>query len=76
MRGLGFGVAGTGTPRALAGNPRPRVFRLTADGGVINRLGFNNDGAPVVLARLAERAGRGGIVGVNVGANKDSADRT
>lgn len=74
--GFGFVEVGTITPRAQAGNPRPRIFRLAADGGVINRLGFNNDGAPVVLARLAARSGQGGIVGVNIGANKDSADRT
>jgi dihydroorotate dehydrogenase len=59
-----------------AGNPRPRLFRLERDSAVINRLGFNNDGAEAVLRRLAARAGHGGIVGVNVGANKDSPDRT
>ncbi len=74
--GFGFVEVGTITPRPQSGNPRPRVFRLPADGGVINRLGFNNDGAPVVLARLAARSGNGGIVGVNIGANKDSTDRT
>jgi dihydroorotate dehydrogenase len=74
--GFGFVEIGTVTPRAQAGNPRPRLFRLEADRGVINRLGFNNDGAPVVRARLAARANSGGIVGVNVGANKDSADRS
>lgn len=75
--GFGFVEVGTVTPRAQAGNPRPRLFRLEADKGVINRLGFNNEGAPVVLARLAERAHthQGGIVGVNIGANRDSADR-
>jgi dihydroorotate dehydrogenase len=73
--GFGFVEVGTVTPRAQTGNPRPRVFRLVGDEGVINRLGFNNEGAAVVLARLAERAGAGGIVGVNVGANRDSADR-
>ena len=74
--GFGFVEVGTVTPRAQAGNPRPRIFRLEADRAVINRLGFNNEGAPVVLARLAARARAGGIVGVNIGANKDSADRT
>ncbi|MCK9908642.1 quinone-dependent dihydroorotate dehydrogenase [Microbacteriaceae bacterium K1510] len=74
--GFGFVEVGTITPRAQAGNPRPRLFRLAADDGVINRLGFNNEGAAPALARLSERAGQGGIVGVNVGANKDSADRT
>ena len=75
--GFGFVEIGTVTPRAQAGNPRPRIFRLAADEGTINRLGFNNEGAASVLARLAERA-RGnapGIVGVNVGANRDSTDR-
>ncbi|MEJ2626150.1 MAG: quinone-dependent dihydroorotate dehydrogenase [Pseudolabrys sp.] len=74
--GFGFVEVGTVTPRPQPGNPRPRVFRLESDEAVINRLGFNNEGAPTVLARLAARAGEGGIVGVNIGANKDSADRT
>ena len=73
--GFGFVEIGTVTPRPQAGNPRPRVFRLEADGAVINRLGFNNGGAPAALARLAARANEGGIVGVNIGANRDSADR-
>ena len=77
LLGLGFGFVeiGTVTPRPQAGNPKPRVFRLEADGAVINRLGFNNGGAPAALARLAARADEGGIVGVNIGANRDSADR-
>ncbi|HUZ33994.1 MAG TPA: quinone-dependent dihydroorotate dehydrogenase [Xanthobacteraceae bacterium] len=74
--GFGFVEAGTITPKPQPGNPRPRVFRLAADGGVINRLGFNSQGAEVALRRLAARANAGGIVGINVGANKDSADRT
>jgi dihydroorotate dehydrogenase len=74
--GFGFVEVGTVTPRPQAGNARPRVFRLEADGAVINRLGFNNDGAPAVLARLAARSRAGGIVGVNIGANRDSADRS
>jgi dihydroorotate dehydrogenase len=74
--GFGFVEVGTVTPRPQPGNPRPRLFRLEADEGVINRLGFNSPGADVVLRRLAARANAGGIVGVNVGANKDSADRT
>src|SRR5215510_1094533 len=73
--GFGFVEIGTVTPLPQPGNPRPRLFRLPADEGVINRLGFNSEGAEVVLRRLAARADRGGIVGVNVGANKDSADR-
>jgi dihydroorotate dehydrogenase len=63
------------TPQPQPGNPRPRLFRLPGDQGVINRLGFNSEGAQAVLARLAARAGSGGLVGVNVGANKDSPDR-
>ena len=73
--GFGFVEIGTVTPQPQFGNPRPRVVRLNADEGVINRLGFNSDGAAAVLRRLAARADRGGIVGVNVGANKDAADR-
>ena len=86
--GFGFVEVGTITPLPQAGNPRPRVFRLEADGGVINRLGFNSQGADVVLKRLAARAVTssissaarggawgGGIVGINVGANKDTPDR-
>ncbi|MDB5602325.1 MAG: dihydroorotate oxidase [Xanthobacteraceae bacterium] len=76
--GFGFVEIGTVTPRPQVGNLRPRIFRLSADQGVINRLGFNSEGADIVLKRLAARAraGEGGVVGVNVGANKDSADRS
>ncbi|WP_407157854.1 quinone-dependent dihydroorotate dehydrogenase [Bradyrhizobium sp. STM 3557] len=73
--GFGFVEIGSVTPRPQIGNPRPRLFRLERDEAVINRMGFNNDGADMVLRRLAGRAHLGGIVGVNVGANKDSADR-
>jgi dihydroorotate dehydrogenase len=73
--GFGFVEVGSVTPRPQAGNPRPRLFRLERDEAVINRMGFNNDGADAVLRRLAARARLGGIVGVNIGANKDSADR-
>ncbi len=73
--GFGFVEVGTVTPRPQAGNPRPRVVRLEADHGVINRLGFNSEGAPAVLARLSGRGRDSGIVGVNIGANRDSADR-
>jgi dihydroorotate dehydrogenase len=98
--GFGFVEVGTVTPLPQPGNPRPRIFRLDADQGVINRLGFNSEGSDAVLKRLAARAnapslpspasgggffnvsspasggGRGGgIVGVNVGANKDAPDR-
>lgn len=76
LLGLGFGAVevGTLTPVAQEGNARPRLFRLVEDRGVINRLGFNNGGQGAARRRLAER-GRSGIVGINVGANKDSADR-
>ena len=74
--GFGFVEIGSVTPRPQTGNPRPRLFRLERDEGVINRMGFNNDGAEAVLRRLAARAHHGGIVGINIGANKDSADRT
>jgi dihydroorotate dehydrogenase len=73
--GFGFVEIGTVTPKPQIGNPRPRLFRLDRDEAVINRMGFNNDGAEAVLRRLAARAHLNGIVGVNVGANKDSADR-
>jgi dihydroorotate dehydrogenase len=73
--GFGFVEIGTVTPRPQTGNPRPRLFRLDADEAVINRLGFNSEGADVVLARLAARGNAGGIVGVNIGANRDSLDR-
>jgi dihydroorotate dehydrogenase len=73
--GFGFVEVGTVTPRAQPGNPRPRVFRLESDEGVINRLGFNSEGAALVAARLTARSNQGGIVGVNIGANRDSRDR-
>ncbi len=73
--GFGFVEIGTVTPRPQPGNPRPRLFRLDADEAVINRLGFNNEGHDAVRRRLEARAGRPGIVGVNIGANKDAADR-
>ncbi|TAD81951.1 MAG: quinone-dependent dihydroorotate dehydrogenase [Sphingomonadales bacterium] len=77
LLGLGFGFTEVGsiTPLPQAGNPQPRLFRLVEDQAVINRMGFNNDGAEAVLARLHARSGRPGIVGVNIGANKDSPDR-
>ncbi len=73
--GFGFVEIGSVTPRPQAGNPRPRLFRLPRDEAVINRMGFNNDGGDAVLRRLRERSHRPGIVGVNIGANKDSEDR-
>ena len=74
--GLGFGFveAGTVTPRPQPGNPRPRLFRLTADEAVINRFGFNSGGLDPFVARLGRRRGRPGIVGANVGKNRDTAD--
>jgi dihydroorotate dehydrogenase len=73
--GFGFVEVGTVTPRPQPGNPRPRVFRLQADQAIVNRLGFNSEGLDAVRPRLVARAGRSGIVGVNIGANKDSPDR-
>lgn len=72
--GFGFVECGTVTPLAQAGNPRPRLFRLREDRAVINRMGFNNDGMEVVAGRLLRRR-KNGVVGINVGANKDSKDR-
>ncbi len=72
--GFAFVECGTTTPVAQAGNPKPRLFRLTADHAVINRMGFNNDGQAAFAARLAKRRRRG-IVGANIGANKSSPDR-
>ena len=74
--GCGFAEVGTLTPRGQPGNPQPRVFRLVADNALINRLGFNNGGHAAALRRLEARLGKGGIVGVNIGANKETADRT
>jgi dihydroorotate dehydrogenase len=70
--GFGFVEIGTLTPRAQSGNPAPRMFRSMADRAVINRLGFNNEGQEAALHRLQ---GAGGIVGVNIGAGRDSKDR-
>ncbi len=74
--GCGFSEIGTVTPLPQQGNPRPRLFRLSRDQAVINRFGFNNQGHAAVLKRLEARHHRSGIVGVNIGANKDAADRT
>lgn len=71
--GFGFVEVGTLTPRPQRGNPAPRVFRAVEDHAVVNRLGFNNEGQAAALARLSKAVP--GIVGVNLGANKDSADR-
>lgn len=73
--GFGFVEVGAATPRAQPGNPKPRLFRLTEDRAVINRFGFNNQGAEAIAARLAAHK-RGAVpVGLNLGANKDSTDR-
>ncbi len=72
--GFGFVECGTVTPKPQAGNPVPRLFRLTEDRAVINRMGFNNRGMDAAAAHLQARRKRG-IVGINIGANKDSADR-
>ena len=72
--GFGFVEVGTLTPRPQRGNPRPRLFRLVEDKAVINRMGFNNEGQKVALERLEGRIGKG-LVGVNIGANKDSPNR-
>lgn len=71
--GFGFVECGTVTPLAQVGNPRPRLFRLTEDAGVINRMGFNNQGMEPFAARLAKRGP--GVIGANIGANKDATDR-
>jgi dihydroorotate dehydrogenase len=77
MLALGFGVVevGTVTPRPQAGNDKPRLFRLTDDRAVINRMGFNNLGQPFAFERLKRLTHVHGIIGVNIGANKDSTDR-
>lgn len=73
--GFGFAEVGTVTPLAQPGKPKPRIFRLATDQAVINRLGFNNGGQAEAAARLAGRDRERGIVGINIGANKDSPDR-
>jgi len=73
--GFGFVEAGTVTPRAQPGNPKPRIFRLVEDGAVINRLGFNNEGITAAHGRLLKLRGKPGIRGINIGANKDATDR-
>lgn len=74
-QGFGFVEIGTVTPLPQSGSPRPRLFRLLEDQGVINRMGFNNAGHAAVRQRLEARRSLSGVVGVNIGANKDSADR-
>ena len=72
--GFGFIEVGAATPRPQDGNPRPRLFRLTEDRAVINRFGFNNEGMEAIAARFARRP-KDAVIGLNLGANKDSADR-
>jgi dihydroorotate dehydrogenase len=74
-QGLSFVEVGTVTPKPQEGNPRPRLFRLSEDEAVINRMGFNNEGHQALRRRLEARLSRGGIVGVNIGANKVTPDR-
>jgi dihydroorotate dehydrogenase len=76
MLGFGFGFVGAGTvtPRPQPGNPKPRLFRLVEDQALINRFGFNSEGLPAFAARLRARGGRGGIVGANIGKNRDTQD--
>ncbi len=73
--GFGFVECGTVTPLPQAGNPRPRLFRLSEDRAVINRMGFNNQGLEAFAGRLAGRRREAGVLGANIGANKDSPDR-
>ena len=73
--GFGFVECGTVTPKPQGGNPRPRLFRLMADRAVINRMGFNNHGLEAFAGRLKARQGRPGVVGANLGANKEAVDR-
>jgi len=73
--GFGFVEVGTITPKPQPGNPKSRLFRLSEDRAVINRMGFNNDGQPAAFARLLDCTHVHGVIGVNIGANKDSSDR-
>lgn len=75
-QGLALVEVGTVTPRPQSGNPRPRLFRLTPDRAIVNRMGFNNAGAAALASRLVARDRGRGIVGVNIGINKDAADPT
>ena len=75
--GFGFVEVGTVTPKPQSGNPKPRLFRLSTDEAIINRMGFNNDGAQIIAKRMQAIRSKGitDIIGVNIGANKDSDDR-
>jgi len=72
--GFGFTEVGTITPKPQKGNPKPRVFRLEEDNAIINRLGFNNDGMEIIFKRL-NILQKKGIIGINIGANRDSQDK-
>lgn len=76
LRKLGFGwiEIGTVTPRPQVGNPKPRIFRLRQDRAIINRLGFNNKGLEAATRRLAQRKRHDGVIGANIGANRDASD--
>lgn len=74
--GFGFIEVGAATPRPQPGNPKPRLFRLTEDRAIINRFGFNNDGAEAIVERLSKAPRTDVPVGLNIGANKDSEDRS
>lgn len=74
--GFGFVECGTVTPHPQPGNPKPRMFRLPEDGAIVNRMGFNNKGMQYAAERLAKRRKADGLVGINIGANKNSDDRT
>jgi dihydroorotate dehydrogenase len=74
-QGFGFVEIGSITPLPQPGNPRPRLFRLEPDRAIINRMGFNNGGGAKAVERLRARGGKPGILGINIGANKDSPDR-
>ncbi|MFK4873414.1 quinone-dependent dihydroorotate dehydrogenase [Novosphingobium sp. ZW T3_23] len=74
-QGFGFAEVGSITPLPQSGNPKPRLFRLVEDRAVINRMGFNNRGAQIALQGLTARKDRPGVVGINIGANKDATDR-
>ena len=75
MLSFGFVEVGTVTPQPQVGNPKPRLFRVREDKAVINRMGFNNLGQPAAFARLVDCTHMHGVIGVNIGANKDSPDR-